>query len=152
MAFDKNENAAKYREDHRAELAKKQREYYKANKEMRDEASKNYVNSHRDLSNAIKLKWIKNNPEKVEGMRRRKMEAKKAAKIDIILKSNGCSKCGLKFDGTNDCVFDLHHINPEEKEYRPSDIKSVEHFKKEAEKCIVLCANCHRLIHRPAED
>lgn len=59
-----------------------------------------------------------------------------------------CSRCGY-----NECVeaLDFHHKNTKEKD---SDIYlairrgwSKEHLLAEIEKCIVLCANCHRFIH-----
>ena len=46
--------------------------------------------------------------------------------------------------------MDFHHINPEDKEYSVSDLISNKMFTKaykEIKKCIVLCANCHRIHH-----
>lgn len=58
-----------------------------------------------------------------------------------------CSKCGY-----NKCsaALDFHHVDMNEKEFNLSarDIKfDWEAIKKELDKCIVLCANCHREIH-----
>ena len=47
-------------------------------------------------------------------------------------------------------ALDFHHINPEEKEFRLSGSKMRRKFEtlvKEAEKCMLLCANCHRELH-----
>ena len=47
-------------------------------------------------------------------------------------------------------VLDFHHVNPAEKEYAISTLVSNKSFtkaRKEVEKCIVLCANCHRKHH-----
>ena len=58
----------------------------------------------------------------------------------------GCCRCGY-----NKCIdaLDFHHINPEEKEFSISNKgnKSIEDLMKEAEKCIILCSNCHREEH-----
>lgn len=62
-----------------------------------------------------------------------------------------CSICGIEYNGENGAIFDFHHINPEEKEYRPSTLSSIadwERVKKELDKCILVCSNCHRLIHK----
>jgi len=48
-------------------------------------------------------------------------------------------------------ALDLHHINPEEKEFNFGAIianpKKWEDIKTELNKCILLCSNCHREIH-----
>jgi len=57
-----------------------------------------------------------------------------------------CIKCGY-----NKCVdaLDFHHLDPLQKEFRISDwnIRSWERIKKELDKCVLLCANCHALEH-----
>ena len=62
-------------------------------------------------------------------------------------KGGKCQKCGYdKYIG----ALELHHLNPNEKEFNLSDrnIKlDWETIKKELDKCILVCANCHREIH-----
>lgn len=57
-----------------------------------------------------------------------------------------CAHCSGTFP---DCVFEFHHINHDEKELEPSHMfhlkKSV--AEEELKKCIMLCANCHRIEH-----
>lgn len=59
---------------------------------------------------------------------------------------NGCAKCGY-----NKCIdaLEFHHVNPQDKLFTVSSTSnhSIEDLTKEAEKCIILCANCHREIH-----
>jgi hypothetical protein len=55
-----------------------------------------------------------------------------------------CSICG------EDRIWclDFHHTNPSEKEGSVSHmIQAPNKLKSELEKCIVLCANCHRDVH-----
>lgn len=57
-----------------------------------------------------------------------------------------CSQCGE----SHPAVIDFHHINPEEKDRNPSGWMRM-HGKKlfeELAKCIPLCSNCHRKLHR----
>jgi DNA-directed RNA polymerase subunit M/transcription elongation factor TFIIS len=60
-----------------------------------------------------------------------------------------CVKCGYDKDIPD--VYEFHHVNPTEKD--PSWGKmiannhKVETMKAEIEKCIILCANCHRETH-----
>jgi predicted HNH restriction endonuclease len=60
-----------------------------------------------------------------------------------------CNHCGLQYDGTNSVVFDFHHINPQLKSFGLSknSNRSPHIFMQEVEKCMLLCANCHRLLH-----
>lgn len=45
-------------------------------------------------------------------------------------------------------VLDFHHINPQEKENNISHlIDSPTKLQQELQKCIVVCANCHRDLH-----
>lgn len=57
-----------------------------------------------------------------------------------------CAKCGI-----NDYrVLEFHHLDKREKDFSISwahDNTSIEQMKKEMDKCVVLCANCHRIFH-----
>ena len=57
-----------------------------------------------------------------------------------------CSKCNIT--GVP-AIFDFHHKDPKEKDFnwgkkRTSNFDSL---KKELDKCILLCSNCHRELH-----
>ena len=57
-----------------------------------------------------------------------------------------CTKCGFN----HPAALDFHHTNPEEKEGSVHSYISNGQFakaRKELKKCIVLCANCHRIHH-----
>lgn len=56
-----------------------------------------------------------------------------------------CQKCGGVFSLS---VYDFHHVGDKDK--NPSHLianSSVEKIAAEIEKCILLCANCHRIEH-----
>lgn len=66
-------------------------------------------------------------------------------KVNQYKQDRGCQVCG---ENTHPSVLDLHHLDPSEKELDPASAKtSWSRFLGEAEKCIVLCANCHRKVH-----
>ena len=46
-------------------------------------------------------------------------------------------------------VLDFHHINPKEKDPKAGSMWmwSRQRLKKELDKCILVCANCHREEH-----
>lgn len=75
---------------------------------------------------------------------KRRKDLKKAL---VEYKGGKCEHCGY-----NRCIaaMDFHHKNPKEKEFGLSQrglTKSLEVLKKEADKCLLLCANCHREAH-----
>ena len=61
--------------------------------------------------------------------------------------SIGCQKCGEK----RGCCLDFHHIDPSIKDETiarmTSNKSDLQEIMKETEKCVVLCANCHREFH-----
>lgn len=82
------------------------------------------------------------NPESVKKWR-------KATKERIVASMGGkCQICGY-----SKCheALELHHINPEEKEFQLGKIManpiSWDRIVVELRKCIMLCANCHREVH-----
>jgi hypothetical protein len=48
-------------------------------------------------------------------------------------------------------VLEFHHTNPSQKDFNLGDVKghgySIERVKQELNKCICVCASCHRNIH-----
>ncbi len=72
---------------------------------------------------------------------------KKVKAMSVEYKGGKCSICNY-----NKCIdaLDFHHLNPNTKMFSPSDnghTRSWEKQKIELDKCILLCANCHREIH-----
>lgn len=72
--------------------------------------------------------------------------AKKRQKQKLVdYKGGKCEICGY-----NKCIeaLDFHHLNPNEKDFGLSKkYISFKKAKKEVDKCILVCANCHREIH-----
>lgn len=65
----------------------------------------------------------------------------------IISKGGSCHCCKNSFPNS---VYDFHHLIPSEKDFTFGDKTSTVKWniiEKELEKCILVCANCHRMIH-----
>lgn len=78
---------------------------------------------------------------KVDTARRRKSLREQA----IEYKGGKCNICSY-----NRCAnaFDFHHIDPLEKDFTiSSHMTSWERIKKEIDKCVLICSNCHREVH-----
>lgn len=71
---------------------------------------------------------------------------RKRTKLKLIeYKGGKCQICGY-----NKCIsaLEFHHVNPEEKDFGISgQSRSFEKLKNEVDKCVLVCANCHREIH-----
>lgn len=59
---------------------------------------------------------------------------------------NQCHDCKTQYEP---CVYDLHHIDPTEKEFGLAQYldRRWEKIQVELKKCVMLCANCHRKRH-----
>lgn len=67
----------------------------------------------------------------------------------IEYKGGVCKDCLVKATSDNQVIFDFHHLDPTQKEISFGKIsQSLEKIKPELDKCVLLCANCHRLRHR----
>ena len=73
--------------------------------------------------------------------RRRKLKS-----MAIEYKGGVCQICGYsKYQG----ALDLHHIDPSEKDFslgHKGYTRSWERIKEELDKCVLLCATCHREV------
>jgi hypothetical protein len=100
--------------------------YIERNKERRSAYNKKYLREYRSAS-------FKN---------QRKLEF-------CTYKGGFCVECG--FAATKDTVaaFDFHHVDTSQKEYTVSDMLMLRKAKvyKELDKCVLLCSNCHRILH-----
>lgn len=64
----------------------------------------------------------------------------------VNYKGNKCADCGYTSD--KHCVFDFHHLDPSQKEFSfGNKLPKFEKLIPELDKCVLLCAVCHRLRH-----
>ena len=80
----------------------------------------------------------------VERVTKRRREIKEKA---VNYKGGKCCKCGY-----NKCIgaLEFHHTEPGHKDFgisRNGSTRSWKKVKKEIDKCILVCANCHREIN-----
>lgn len=84
-------------------------------------------------------KTVKTKSQAVVDWRKRK-------KIELVEYKGGCcEKCGYK---KSTSALQFHHLNPKEKDFAISAKSySFDRLKKEVDKCIMVCANCHIELH-----
>lgn len=88
-----------------------------------------------------KRKYADRREELIRAVAKRRRKIKTMA---IAYKGDKCQVCGYsKFQG----ALDLHHLDPRKKLFGIGDkgyTRSWEMVKAELDKCILVCANCHR--------
>ena len=82
----------------------------------------------------------------------KRKSAKLARRISASnYKQNKCEICGLQRKTIDDLeLFDFHHTDQNEKSFDLSDkmhSRKWTEIKNELDKCMMLCANCHRKQH-----
>ena len=80
--------------------------------------------------------------------RLRRYRLKKQA---VEYKGGVCEKCGYN---KSLAALEFHHIDPNEKDFAIANMnhKSWSFIKKELDKCVMLCSNCHREEHTKYDD
>lgn len=76
--------------------------------------------------------------------RERSLETKRLA---VKYKGGKCEDCKKSFHPN---VFDFHHLDPDKKEFGIAEriVRNIDNnMKRELDKCVLLCANCHRERH-----
>ena len=75
----------------------------------------------------------------------------RSRKVELIkLKGSECESCGYK---KNFAALEFHHVDPDTKLFQ-LDLRSLSNRRwevvlKEADKCCLLCSNCHAELHNP---
>ncbi len=75
---------------------------------------------------------------------------KRRIKLRKMARDYKGGKCEICLYDKCDRALSFHHINPETKSFGLSDkglTRSWDTIKKEIDKCILVCANCHMEIH-----
>ena len=78
-----------------------------------------------------------------------RIRARKQQAVDYM--GGKCADCLNVFPTA---VYDFHHLNPAEKDMDPQKAlrSSWDKAKVELDKCVLLCANCHRIRHFVSEE
>ena len=97
----------------------------------------------KEKQRAYQAKWFRENaPQKQE----QTTYKKRRAMIENA-KNVPCQCCKTSYPSV---VMDLHHIDPSTKKDNVSKLLksgSLQSLQEEIDKCVVLCSNCHRLVH-----
>ena len=92
---------------------------------------------------AYQREWVRR--KRADGTLKQTTRLKKQQTI-LEAKDVPCAICHERFPS---CCMDFHHRNPEEKKFAISDFQKygIQYLQDEIDKCVLLCANCHRKVH-----
>jgi hypothetical protein len=119
--------------------------YYLNVKSLRKTAK--YFNTTRDtIRKYIDDDKIINTRVKTKSRSQHVIDWRKRKKIELIKYKGGCCVyCGYK---KSVAALQFHHLDPTKKDFSISSKSySIERLKKEVDKCILICANCHIELH-----
>jgi len=105
------------------------------------------------------LEYYKKNREKKLKYEReigtpRRTQRRQKLKADLVKYKGGkCEHCSVSY--TYDGVYEFHHPDPTKKDFeiglaldrKIPYLRTRENLLKEIDKCLMLCANCHRIEH-----
>jgi hypothetical protein len=147
-------------------VKKKQGTYGRATicKECAREISKNWRNENKERAKENSKQWYSNNKERVrenykkwennnKEVRKERVKRNREALKQYLGGSYKCEHCG--FEHSTSAPFDFHHKDPNDKEGSVSALvqnAALDRLFKEVDKCILLCANCHRIEHERLKD
>ena len=100
----------------------------------------------KSLLSFVRIKKLKKDSESLTGYSAVIRRYRRIKRLAVEYKGGKCSNCGY-----SKCLeaLDFHHTEPSEKEFTisSSSKKSWQVIKVELDKCVCLCANCHREVH-----
>ena len=140
----------KWRLEHKEQIEKRRKEYYMENRDKYREYMKRYNKEYYEKNKKKELEYLKkyrNTPKGKEILKRaienfkifhRNYNNERRLKF-IELLGGKCCKCGF----SDYRALEIHHING--KKHRGKEVWSYKKLKNN--EYILLCANCHRIIH-----
>jgi hypothetical protein len=126
----------------------KYKEYYQKNRERIIKRVSEQRKAHPEVTSA----WLATPEGKASRHQaNHTFRQKWLAQIETVQLFYGCMnpKCPSKHAGHTRHQLDFHHIDPNDKEYSVASMNKFPYKRlaKEINKCVLLCANCHRDLH-----
>jgi predicted HNH restriction endonuclease len=100
-------------------------------------------NYHRDWQR----KRAQEDPEWYEQRKLSRSALRRSKKAGWVRQfGSSCARCNQTYP---DYVFEFHHIEPNTKDFSPSQLFMLSDWRiaEEMTKCIMVCSNCHKVIH-----
>lgn len=127
-------------------LRKEGKSYKAISKEL--DCKKSLVSYHcsKNGLGGVKMDKLDDEERNSRNYERVKSHRQKVKEKAIFYKGGKCEKCD--YDKCS-WAFDFHHLDKSKKDFTLSSCLTLswDKIKKELDKCIMICANCHRELH-----
>lgn len=103
-----------------------------------------HIATCRDCTNARVRSWLDKTRQTRRDVINERNRSRKAMAVERF--GGKCLDCEGVFP---QCVYEFHHLDMSEKDFNPSHAMglSEERMWAELSKCVMLCANCHKIRH-----
>lgn len=121
-----------------------QKRYFQNNKDKYAKWSLVYYHNNKEKCAERAKQWRQANLEYIKNKQREQKRKRKLEAIEYL--GNKCNRCQQQF---YPAVYEFHHLDPKTKDRDPSKMLQLSWVRliSELDKCVLLCANCHRLTH-----
>ena len=129
----------------------REREYFRTYARKRREDPE-YRAKHNAVARKSQKKKRETDPAWVSRRYKIELQRIRARKQQAVEYMGGkCSDCHTVYPAA---VYDFHHLNPAEKDMDPQKALRAtwDKARVELDKCVLLCANCHRIRHFVSEE
>jgi hypothetical protein len=137
-----SDRRARYQKDNRQKINERRRKNYRKNPEIKQK-----YDSYRNKNRKKVRQWGRNSDKKPQRKIQQRINWDKRYQKIILLKKekgNKCLQCGYNKDPK---ILHFHHFGQKLFTISSSKSKSLEELRIEANKCILLCPNCHAELH-----
>ena len=120
-------------------------ERYRAkNRELYNAAARKYYHANKEICAERARRWRELNKGYIVEKQREQKRARKLWAVEYL--GGVCARCKSV---VHPAAFEFHHRDPSAKDRDPSKTLSLSMARLTAEldKCNLLCANCHRVVH-----
>lgn len=153
--MDKEEKAKRHREYNREwsnknkeRVTSRRKELYQKNKDKINLQRREYWQKNKDKKRAMDKRYYLKNKPRLNEKQREYHRKKENDFLSAYKTGKSCALCGYN----EHCeILQFHHKDRREKLFEVTLFKiakrSPEELKKEIDKCILICPNCHFLLH-----
>lgn len=136
----------KYNKEHKKEREEYRKQWRAKNPDKIKEYDHRNRERHREKRNEYMKKWYQKNKRHIREYERNRRKSRKNY-VDNLKKKNNCVICGY----SDYRALEYHHKDPNNKTLgifrMVSTGYTVKRIKEEIKKCILVCSNCHRILH-----
>lgn len=108
------------------------------------QCSKGRTRTCKSCTSAKRTTWYKDNRSRRQYAANKRNRDRKKLVVEHF--GDRCADCKQSYQ---QCVYEFHHLDPNQKDYNPSKSMShsLERMWAELDKCIMVCSNCHKIRH-----